>query len=94
MGRTVSEAADFAVSCWMVRALVTDCGLSAAAATVDKLSPRLLGIHEHRFRSVRYFHDPSMKESAWFGEDDEVHLDMDRSLASSTGRSLCGRRSS
>jgi hypothetical protein len=30
---------------------------------VDKLSPRMLGIDEHRFRSVRYFQDPSTK--AW-----------------------------
>ena len=30
---------------------------------VDKLSPRVLGIDEHRFRSVRYFQDPGTK--AW-----------------------------
>ena len=30
---------------------------------VDQLSPKMLGIDEHRFRSVRYFQDPESK--AW-----------------------------
>jgi hypothetical protein len=49
----VSEtAAGFAVSWWMVRAAVTEACL-LKLPDVDKLSPRMLGIDEHRFRSVR-----------------------------------------
>jgi len=62
-GRPVSEtAAGFAVSWWMVRAAVTEACL-LKLLDVDKLSPRMLGIDEHRFRSVRYFQDPATK--AW-----------------------------
>jgi len=62
-GRAVSEtAAGFAVSWWMVRAAVTEACL-LRLPDVDKLSPRMLGIDEHRFRSVRYFQDPATK--AW-----------------------------
>ena len=62
-GRAVSEtAAGFAVSWWMVRAAVTEACL-LRLPDVDKLSPRMLGIDEHRFRSVRYFQDPASK--AW-----------------------------
>jgi transposase len=62
-GRAVSEtAAGFAVSWWMVRAAVTEACL-LRLPDVDKLSPRMLGIDEHRFRSVRYFQDPTTK--AW-----------------------------
>ncbi len=62
-GRAVSEtAASFAVSWWMVRAAVTEAYL-LRLPEVDKLSPRMLGIDEHRFRSVRYFQDPGTK--AW-----------------------------
>ncbi|MET3808956.1 ISL3 family transposase [Arthrobacter sp. UYEF3] len=60
-GRAFSEtAAGFAVSWWMVRAAVNEaCVLQLP--DVDKLSPRMLGIDEHRFRSVRYFQDPESK---------------------------------
>ncbi|WP_426996755.1 ISL3 family transposase [Pseudarthrobacter sp. N5] len=60
-GRAFSEtAAGFAVSWWMVRAAVNEaCMLQLP--DVDKLSPRMLGIDEHRFRSVRYFQDPESK---------------------------------
>lgn len=59
-GRPVSEiAASFAVSWWMLRAAVTEACL--LLADVDKLSPRMLGIDEHRFRSERYFQEPSTK---------------------------------
>jgi transposase len=62
-GRAVSEtAAGFAVSWWMVRAAVTEACL-LRLPDVDQLRPRMLGIDEHRFRSVRYFQDPSTK--AW-----------------------------
>ena len=60
-GRAVSEtAAAFAVSWWMVRTALNEaCFL--ALPDVDQLSPRMLGIDEHRFRSVRYFQDPGSK---------------------------------
>lgn len=62
-GRAVSETtAGFAVSWWMVRAAVTEACLLRLPA-VDNLSPRMLGIDEHRFRSVRYFQDSTTK--AW-----------------------------
>lgn len=62
-GRAVSEtAAAFAVSWWMVRVALNEaCFLTLP--DVDQLSPRMLGIDEHRFRSVRYFQDPESK--AW-----------------------------
>jgi transposase len=62
-GRAVSEtAASFAVSWWMVRTALNEaCFLTLP--DVDQLSPRMLGIDEHRFRSVRYFQDPESK--AW-----------------------------
>jgi transposase len=60
-GRAVSETAlGFAVSWWMVRAAVTEAYL-LKLPDVDQLSPRMLGIDEHRFRSVRYFQDPGTK---------------------------------
>jgi transposase len=60
-GRAVSETAlGFAVSWWMVLAAVTEACL-LRLPDVDKLSPRMLGIDEHRFRSVRYFQDPTTK---------------------------------
>ncbi len=62
-GRAVSETAvAFAVSWWMVRTALNEaCFLTLP--DVDQLSPRMLGIDEHRFRSVRYFQDPDSK--AW-----------------------------
>lgn len=60
-GRAVSETAlGFAVSWWMVRGAVTEAYL-LKLLDVDQLSPRMLGIDEHRFRSVRYFQDPGTK---------------------------------
>ncbi|WP_461186837.1 transposase family protein [Arthrobacter sp. Z4-13] len=60
-GRAVSEtAARFAVSWWMVRAAVTETCL-LQLPDMDRLSPRMLGTDERRFRSVRYFQDPSTK---------------------------------
>jgi hypothetical protein len=62
-GRAVSEtAAGFAVSWWMVRAALNEACL-LRLPDVDKLSPRMLGIDEQRFRSVRFFQDPATK--AW-----------------------------
>lgn len=62
-GRAASEtAAAFAVSWWMVRAALNEACL-LRLPDVDNLSPRMLGIDEHRFRSVRYFQDPATK--AW-----------------------------
>jgi hypothetical protein len=61
-GRAVSEtAAGFAVFWWMVRAALNEACL-LRLPDVDKLSPRMLGNDEHRFRSVRYFQDPEVKD--------------------------------
>lgn len=61
-GRAAAEAAaSFGVSWWLVQP-----ALDSAALTlpdVDALAPRMLGIDEHRYRSVRYFRDPATK--AW-----------------------------
>ncbi len=62
-GRAMSEtAAGFALSWWMVRAAVNEACI-LKLPNVDALRPRMLGINEHRFRSVRYFKDPATK--AW-----------------------------
>ncbi|MFE4230370.1 hypothetical protein ACFRJ8_21050 [Arthrobacter sp. NPDC056886] len=60
-GRAVSKtAAAFAVSWWTVRAALTEsCFLTLPEA--DELSPRMLGLDEHRFRSVRYFRGPDSR---------------------------------
>lgn len=61
-GRAATEAAAaHGVSWWLVQR-----ALNMAATRlpdVDKLRPRMLGIDEHRFRSVRFFQDPKTK--AW-----------------------------
>ncbi|MDR7159813.1 ISL3 family transposase [Arthrobacter sp. BE255] len=61
-GRAAAEAAaSFGVSWWLVQQ-----ALDSAALTlpdVDALAPRMLGIDEHRYRSVRFFRDPATK--AW-----------------------------
>lgn len=57
-GRAVSETAPaFGVSWWTVRAALNEACL-LTLPDVDELSPRMLGIDEHRFRSVRFFRDP------------------------------------
>lgn len=57
-GRAVSAtAAAFAVSWWTVRAALTEASF-LTLPDVDRPSPRMLGIYEHRFRSVRFFRDP------------------------------------
>jgi transposase len=62
-GRAAAEAAvSFGVSWWLVQRALD----SAAALTlpdVDAMAPRMLGIDEHRYRSVRFFRDPATK--AW-----------------------------
>ena len=59
-GRAATEAAAaHGVSWWLVQR-----ALNMAATRlpdVDKLGPRMLGIDEHRFRSVRFFQDPKTK---------------------------------
>jgi transposase len=61
-GRAVSEtAAAFGVSWWTVHAALNECLLTLS--DVDELSLRMLGIDEHRFRSVRFFRDPG--SSSW-----------------------------
>ncbi|MDQ6740898.1 MAG: ISL3 family transposase [Actinomycetota bacterium] len=61
-GRAVSEAAAaFGVSWWLVQKAHIHQALTLP--DVDRLSPRMLGIDEHRYRSVRFFQDPATK--AW-----------------------------
>ena len=55
-------AAAFGVSWWTVRASLNEaCVLTLP--DVNEPSPRVLGIDEHRFRSVRFFRDP--ESSSW-----------------------------
>jgi hypothetical protein len=59
----VSETAPaFGVSWWTVRASLNEACL-LTLPKMDELNPRVLGIDEHRFRSVRFLRDP--ESSAW-----------------------------
>jgi len=61
-GRAAAEAAaSFGVSWWLVPRALDSAGLMLP--DVDALAQRMLGIDEHRYRSVRFFHDPATK--AW-----------------------------
>jgi transposase len=61
-GRAVSETAmAFGISWWLVQQVIGDAALRLP--DVDLLAPRMLGIDEHRYRSVRFFQDPATK--AW-----------------------------
>lgn len=61
-GRAVSEtAAAFGVSWWLVQTALNNAALTLP--DIDQLAPRMLGIDEHRYRSVRFFQDPRTK--AW-----------------------------
>jgi transposase len=87
-GRAVSETAvAFGVSWWMVRAALNEACL-LTLPDVDKLSPRMLGIDEHRFRSVRFFRDP--ESTAWIRQEPWkttiVDLDTEQVLGVVDGR--------
>jgi transposase len=61
-GRAVDEvAAAFAVAWWTVQATINVAVMTLPA--VDDITVRLLGIDEHRFRTVRFFRDPDT--SSW-----------------------------
>ncbi|WP_426938646.1 ISL3 family transposase [Pseudarthrobacter sp. S3] len=61
-GRAVSETATaFGISWWLVQQVIGEAALRLP--DVDLLSPRMLGIDEHRYRSVRFFQDSGTK--AW-----------------------------
>ena len=61
-GRAVSETARaFGISWWLVQQVISEAVL--CPPDVDLLAPRMLGIDEHRYRSVRFFQDPATK--AW-----------------------------
>lgn len=61
-GRAVSETAmAFGISWWLVQQVIGQAALRLP--DVDLLTPRMLGIDEHRYRSVRFFQDPGTK--AW-----------------------------
>jgi transposase len=61
-GRAAAEAASsFGVSWWLVQRALDSAALTLP--NVDPLAPRMLGIDEHRYRSVRFFRNPATK--AW-----------------------------
>lgn len=61
-GRSATEAATaFGVSWWLVQRALNTAVLELS--DVDTLSPVMLGIDEHRYRSVRFFQNPTTK--AW-----------------------------
>jgi hypothetical protein len=87
-GRAGSEAAAaFVVSWWMVRAALNEACI-LTLSEVDELNPRILGIDEHRFRSVRYFRDPA--SSSWIRHEPWmstiVDLDTGQALGVVDGR--------
>lgn len=60
----------------MVRVALTEaCVLTLP--DVDELRPRMLGIDEHRFRSVRYFPDPGSSSWIWHEPCMTTIVDMD-----------------
>ena len=61
-GRAAAEAAAaFGVSWWLVQRALDCAGLDLP--DVDAMAPRMLGIDELRYQSVRFFRDPTTK--AW-----------------------------
>ena len=80
-------AAAFAVSWWMVRAALTEACL-LTLPDVDELSPRMLGIDEHRFRSVRYFRDP--ESSSWIRHEPWMTTIVDLDTGQVLGVSTAG----
>lgn len=61
-GRAVEEVAGaFAIAWWTVQATINAAVMTLPA--VDEIRVRLLGIDEHRFRTVRFFRDPDTR--AW-----------------------------
>lgn len=59
-GRAVDEVAGaFAVAWWTVQAAINTAVMTLPA--VDDVTVRLLGIDEHRFRTVRFFRDPDTR---------------------------------
>lgn len=60
-GRAVDEvAAAFAVAWWTVQATINAAVMTLPA--VDDVRVRLLGIDEHRFRTVKFFRDPEAND--------------------------------
>lgn len=51
----------FGMSWWMVQQVIGDAALRLP--DMDLLAPGMLGIDEHRYRSMRFFQDPGTK--AW-----------------------------
>lgn len=59
-GRSATETATgFGVSWWLVQRALNAAVL--ALPDVDTLAPRMLGIDEHRYRSVRFFQNPTTR---------------------------------
>nr|WP_281356147.1 transposase [Arthrobacter mobilis] len=60
-GRAAAEAAAaHGVSWWLVQDALNQA--ATQLPDVDRLRPRMLGIDEHRFRSVRFFKDPETNQ--------------------------------
>lgn len=90
--RAISEAAGaFHVSWWLVRKALNE-ALGHRPPDGDLLSPRRLGIDEHRFRSVRFFRDPETEKwthyEPWMSTI--VDLDTGRVLGVVDGRDSTG----
>lgn len=49
----------FRVLRWLIQRVLDSAALTLP--DVDAPAPRMLGIDEHRYRSVRFFHDPATK---------------------------------
>jgi len=75
-GRAVSEtAASFGVSWWLVRKAVNQAVLTLP--DVDASAPRMLGIDEHRYRSVRFFQDPTTRHWTRYEPWMSIIVDLD-----------------
>ncbi|MEO5316245.1 hypothetical protein PV772_19355 [Pseudarthrobacter sp. CC12] len=86
-GRAAAEAAlSFGVSWWLVQRALDS--VAPTLPDVDALAPRMLGIDEHRYRSVRLFREPPTK--AWKGYETRmttvVDLDSGQVLGIVDGR--------
>ena len=75
-GRAVSETASaFGVSWWLVQEAITQAALTLP--DVDASVPRMLGIDEHRYRSVRFFQDPTTKNWTRYEPWMSIIVDLD-----------------
>ncbi|MGO4186984.1 transposase [Pseudarthrobacter sp. TAF60_1] len=75
-GRAVSETAmAFGISWWLVQQVIGDA--APRLPDVDLLVPRMLGLDEHRYRSVRFFQHPGTKAWTRYEPWMTTHVDLD-----------------